>query len=117
MADIAQEAVSGPDLNPDHKPSFHGGSSIKYFEKRIEFVPARKPFSGLMYSSGDFRVETLNPGGPDPDSGHGSVQAALNGKVKKGDGLEVFDGWLDPELSLGISFQRIVSPLSYNTSH
>ncbi|OWM72809.1 hypothetical protein CDL15_Pgr021115 [Punica granatum] len=107
MAANAQEVVAGSDSNPDFKSSFQGGSSIKYFEKKIEFVPARKPFNGLTYSGGDFKIETLNPGGPDRSSGQGSVQAAANGKVKKGDGSEVFDGWLDPELTLGVSFQRI----------
>lgn len=118
MADGAQEAVSCADLNPDRNRPFQGGSSINHFEKRIEFVPARKPFSGLTYSSGDFKIETLNSSGPDQNRGHGAFQAAVsNGKVKMGDGLEFFDNRLDPELSLGVSFQRIVSRLGYNSSH
>lgn len=115
MAEDAHEAVTRSGLNADPRSAFQGGSSIKYFEKKIEFVPARKPSSGLMYRGGDFKIETLNPGCADPSGGLGSVQEAVNGKVNKGHVSEVFDAWLDPELSLGVSFKRIVSPLSYNS--
>ncbi|KAK4783573.1 hypothetical protein SAY86_007947 [Trapa natans] len=109
MADGAQEVVFFADLNSSRSSPFQGGSSIRYFEKRIEFVPARKPFGGLTHgSSGDFKIETLNPSVSDPCGGREAVQAATsNGKVKMGDALELFDSWLDPDLRLGVSFQRI----------
>lgn len=71
-----------------------------------------------MSGGADFTIETLNPGRPDPNSGLVSVQEVVNvnGKVNKGGVSDAFDGSLDPELSLEVSFQRIVSPFSCNNS-
>ncbi|KAF2317040.1 hypothetical protein GH714_011158 [Hevea brasiliensis] len=54
-------------------------------ERKIEFHPARKSFTGLGSSgaSGDFQTG------------------------KKIDGLDFMENWLDPELSFGITFRKI----------
>lgn len=91
-----------------------GLGSFSSFQRRIEFHPARKPFSGIGSScgGGDFKLETLNPGVSDPmrngsGSGHGHQQ------IKKVDGSELWDSGLDPELSFDITFRRIVSSCDY----
>ncbi|CAL5376239.1 unnamed protein product [Camellia sinensis] len=80
------------------------------FSRKVDFHPAKKPFSGLSNGSGGFRLETLNPTTiSDPrrlgGSGQGSGQSGLSGK--KPDGSEFLDVGLDPELSFGITFRRI----------
>ncbi|XP_052182631.1 LOW QUALITY PROTEIN: ubiquitin carboxyl-terminal hydrolase 23 [Diospyros lotus] len=76
------------------------------FHRRIDFLPARKPFTGFSNGGGGFRLETLNPQGGDSqrgsNQGSGSISAG-----KKADGSEFLDAGLDPELSFSISFKRI----------
>ncbi|XP_030456379.1 ubiquitin carboxyl-terminal hydrolase 23 [Syzygium oleosum] len=97
---------------PEHKgllaPFAPSGSSSSpaLFQRRIEFHPARKHFNGYGSGGGDFKIETLNPSAPQPAgklAGSGSGQAS----GKRVDGLELVEGWLDPELSFGASVQRI----------
>ncbi|KAF8033764.1 hypothetical protein BT93_C0123 [Corymbia citriodora subsp. variegata] len=81
-------------------------SSPSLFQRRIEFHPARKQFSGYRGGGGDFKIETLNPGAPQQGGklgGSGVGQAP----GKKVDGLELVESWFDPELSFGASVQRI----------
>ncbi|KAK4858338.1 hypothetical protein QYF36_014881 [Acer negundo] len=83
-----------------------GVGSFSSFQRRIEFHPARKPFSGLSSGGGgggDFKLETLNPGTSDP-ARTGSITGQSG---KKADGSELWDSGLDPELSFGITFRRI----------
>ncbi|KAL5842060.1 hypothetical protein ACOSQ3_012663 [Xanthoceras sorbifolium] len=88
-----------------------GVGSFSSFQRRIEFHPARKPFSGISSGGGDggggdFKLETLNPGASDhARSGSGTSQGHQSGK--KADGSELWDNGLDPELSFGITFRRI----------
>lgn len=90
----------------DSVPDSSKGSSL--FQRRIEFHPARKPFRGFSNGDGDFRLETLNPCSSDPcRPGSNQGQSPLGGK--KADGSEVMENGLDPELSFGITFRRIVS--------
>lgn len=81
------------------------GSFTMSLQRRIEFHPARKPFSGFSNGGGDggdFKLETLNPSSSSdhtrPGSGH---------QAKKVDGSELWDNGLDPELSFGTTFRRI----------
>ncbi|PON92273.1 Ubiquitinyl hydrolase [Trema orientale] len=84
--------------------SSNGSSSL--FQRRIEFHPARKPFKGFSNGGGDFRIETLNPSSSDSArAGFGQGQSVKGGK--RGDGSEILDNGLDPELSFGITFRRI----------
>ncbi|KAL8145282.1 ubiquitin carboxyl-terminal hydrolase 23 isoform X2 [Apium graveolens] len=76
-------------------------SSSSFFEKRIEFHLARKPFTGFTNSNGAFQLETLNP------STSNSSQFKPNLLVKKLDSVETKDNGFDPELSYQISFRRI----------
>lgn len=97
-----------PGKIPDPKTPFANGSSLCYHKKEIEFVPARKPFNGLTYSNGDFKIETLNPVGPDSKGRPGSINPAqANGNGRKAEAPEAPEGWLDQELSFRASFQRI----------
>ncbi|XP_076936312.1 ubiquitin carboxyl-terminal hydrolase 23-like isoform X2 [Bidens hawaiensis] len=79
--------------------------------RRIEFYPARKPFTGFS-NGGDesFKLETLNPnGGILTNANHQqSVAGVGSGSGRKRDGSEMENG-LDPELgAFGImTFRRI----------
>ncbi|KAL0906068.1 hypothetical protein M5K25_024530 [Dendrobium thyrsiflorum] len=82
------------------------------FSRRIEFHPARRPYSGVPMSSGDFRLEILNPGSADErsevsGSGTGPSAAETAAHGKRSTGGEFHEHGLDPELSFRISFQRI----------
>lgn len=92
----------------DRMPDSSTGSSL--FQRRIEFHPARKPFRGFSNGDSDFRLETLNPRSSDPRR-HGSNQGQSPLGGKKADGSEIMESGLDPELSFGITFRRIVSCL------
>ncbi|XP_065850955.1 ubiquitin carboxyl-terminal hydrolase 23 [Euphorbia lathyris] len=89
-------------------PSSSSFSSSSFLLRKIEFHPARKPFSGFGnkhdFSSGDFRIETLNS-----DSRSHKRPLALNRLQcgKKVDGTDLVENGLDPELSLGFAFRRI----------
>lgn len=82
-----------------------GSSSL--FQRKIEFHPARKQKG---FSNGDdFHIETLNPG-TRSDSGRAGFGAGQSGYGgKKAAGSEGSESGLDPELSFGITFRRIVS--------
>lgn len=88
------------------------GSSVvssSVLHRRIEFHPARKPFTGLGNggAGSDFRIETLNPdSGRHRPPGGSSCQTG-----KKVDGMDFVENGLDPELSFGITFRKIVSAI------
>ncbi|KAJ0090143.1 hypothetical protein Patl1_14670 [Pistacia atlantica] len=87
-----------------------GAGSFSGFQRRIEFHPARKVFSGLSNGgdNGDFKLETLNPSGSEQKkAGTGQGQGPSGGSGKKVDGSEFWDCGLDPELSFGMTFRRI----------
>ncbi|XP_010265604.1 PREDICTED: ubiquitin carboxyl-terminal hydrolase 23 isoform X2 [Nelumbo nucifera] len=82
-------------------------SNGSLFQRRIEFHPAKKPFSGFSTGNGDFHLETLNP-----SSDSQRTAATANGgtsvsKGKKSESVDFFEHELDPELSFGITFKRI----------
>lgn len=87
-----------------------GSSSL--FQRRIEFHHERRPFKGFT-NGVDFHIETLNPssGSNSGRAGFGAGQSGLG--VKKAEGSEVLECGLDPELSFGITFRRIVSLCSH----
>lgn len=84
------------------------GSFTMSLQRRIEFHPARKPFSGFSNGGGDggdFKLETLNPSSNSDHTKAGSGHQV----AKKVDCSELWDNGLDPELSFGTTFRRIVS--------
>lgn len=89
----------------DRMPDSSNGSSL--LPRRIEFHQARKPFRAFNKGDGDFRLETLNPSSSDPRRCSNLGQSIFGGK--KADGSEMLESGLDPELSFGITFRRIVS--------
>ncbi|GMP35804.1 hypothetical protein CsSME_00008123 [Camellia sinensis var. sinensis] len=105
------ETLITPNSHPDESSDPPAPPSIEsMFSRKVDFHPAKKPFSGFSNGSGGFRLETLNPTTiSDPRrlgaSGQGSGQSGLVGK--KPDGSEFLDVGLDPELSFGITFRRI----------
>ncbi|KAK9274888.1 hypothetical protein L1049_022142 [Liquidambar formosana] len=82
-------------------------SSGSPFQRRIEFHPARKPFSGIGNGGGDFRLETLNPTSSDPQRTGANWGPMSAFKGKKSEGSDVLENGLDPEISWGITFRRI----------
>lgn len=92
----------------DSKLDPSNGSSSSLFQRRIEFHPARKPFKGFSNGGGDFHIETLNPSSSDSTrAGFTQGQSVKGGK--RVDGSEILENGVDPELSFGITFRRIVS--------
>lgn len=97
------------------KPEAAAASSpVEYlFHRRIEFHPARKPYSPIASAGGNFHLETLNPTSdalrPAPSPG-GPAAASL---VNKFDSREFYENGLDPELSFRITFRRIVSRILF----
>lgn len=84
-----------------------GVGSFSTFQRRIEFHPARKPFTGFSNSSdeSDFKLETLNPSSSDPVK----PKSGQDSSGKKADASDFWENGLDPELSFGMTFRRIVS--------
>jgi len=77
------------------------------FQRKIEFIPVKKPFKGF---SNDFHIETLNP----TTSEHRQlVSANTQSQPQPSKNSEFSEFGLDPELSLGITFRRIVSFVFY----
>ncbi|GFS31471.1 hypothetical protein Acr_00g0017550 [Actinidia rufa] len=78
--------------------------------RKIDFQLAKKPFAGFSNGGVGFRLETLNPSSSDPhklgQSNPGNAQSGRAGK--RGDGSEFLDAGLDPEISFGINFRRIL---------
>ncbi|XP_008799649.2 ubiquitin carboxyl-terminal hydrolase 23 isoform X2 [Phoenix dactylifera] len=78
------------------------------FHRRIEFHPARKPYSPIASAGGNFHLETLNPTSdglrPAPSPGGPAAAASLGNKFDAG---EFYEHGLDPELTFRISFRRI----------
>ncbi|XP_028760870.1 ubiquitin carboxyl-terminal hydrolase 23 [Neltuma alba] len=87
--------------NPLDSGSDHSNGSV-LFSRRIEFLPAKKPFKGFSDGGSDFKLETLNPVSSSEARRPGSGSVG-----KKHDGSEFFDFGLDPELSFGITVRRI----------
>ncbi|KAG1364374.1 ubiquitin carboxyl-terminal hydrolase 23 [Cocos nucifera] len=77
---------------------------------RIEFHPARKPFSAIALAGGDFHLETLKPSmdshRPAPSPGGPAEASAASGK-KRSDCGEFYEHGLDAELSFRITFRKI----------
>lgn len=77
------------------------------FSRKIEFHPARKSYNGFINArSGNFKLETLNPG---VDSkrlqGAGARQIGAGGR--KVDGSDFLEAGLDPELNFRVTFRKI----------
>lgn len=110
MVQVTELKTTRSDVILDCKLDLSKGSSSSssLFQRRIEFHPARKPFKGFSNGGGDFRIETLNPSSSDSTRpGFSPGQSGKGGK--KVDGSEILENGLDPELSFGITFRRIVS--------
>ncbi|KAF5956823.1 hypothetical protein HYC85_004048 [Camellia sinensis] len=105
------ETLITPNSHADESSDPPAPPSIEsLFSRKVDFHPAKKPFSGFSNGGGGFRLETLNPTTISAPrrlgaSGQGSGQSGLAGK--KPDGSEFLDVGLDPELSFGITFRRI----------
>ncbi|KAJ3695441.1 hypothetical protein LUZ60_000818 [Juncus effusus] len=95
-----------------------GGAMEAMFHRRIEFHPARKPYSAVSSAGASgFFLETLNP-----SSGKQMVQreAAFGGEKANGaapgkrmeGGHEFFEHGLDQELGFRITFRRIGAGLA-----
>jgi ubiquitin carboxyl-terminal hydrolase 36/42 len=91
-----------------------GGGVEMIFNRRIEFHPARKPYSAVS-SAGDngFYLETLNPSASDQKRPHelafgAESSSSASGKRVEG-GAEFYEHGLDQELGFRITFRRIVS--------
>lgn len=80
-----------------------GTDTSSLFHRRIEFHLARKPFSGFI-SNGGFQLETLNPNSEKTGKDNGLV---VGGGKKVGDAQMESNG-LDPEVSFGIAFRKIM---------
>lgn len=77
------------------------------FCRRIEFHLARKPFTGFSNGGVGFRLETLNPSSRTQKPGSNQVNGPLPLVGKKPE-----ENGMDPELSFGIAFRRIVRIVS-----
>ncbi|XVE97473.1 hypothetical protein REPUB_Repub03eG0022800 [Reevesia pubescens] len=86
--------------------SVSASSSFDLSKRKIKFHPARKPFNNGFKSSGDFRIETLNPG-PDPKRVNGAGSGQVVGTGRKVDGSDIWENGLDPVLSLRTTFRKI----------
>ncbi|KAF8407253.1 hypothetical protein HHK36_006380 [Tetracentron sinense] len=85
--------------------SVASSSNGSLYQRRIEFHPARKPFSSISNGGGDFHVETLNPSSDSQTPATSWVSSASTGK--KSEGGDLLEYGLDPELSFGITVRRI----------
>lgn len=106
LADSMAEGLSCTS-DPRNGFSVPASSDGSLFQRRIEFHPGRKAFTGFSNGSGDFFLEALNPslGSQNPASNVGTSSST----GKKSEDGDVFEHGLDPELSFGITFRRIVS--------
>lgn len=95
--------IESETMNPSDSRSDHSNGPA-LFHRRIEFLPAKKPFRGFKNEGSDFKLETLNPGTSSESRRPGSAPGG-----KKHDASEFADYGLDPELSFGITVRRIVS--------
>ncbi|XP_043701168.1 ubiquitin carboxyl-terminal hydrolase 23 [Telopea speciosissima] len=86
--------------------SASSSSNGTLFQRRIEFHPARKPFTGFSNGSEDFRIETLNPSS-DSQRSASQKAVALASVGKKSEGGDFFEIGLDPELISGTTLRRI----------
>ncbi|KAK6944358.1 Peptidase C19, ubiquitin carboxyl-terminal hydrolase [Dillenia turbinata] len=71
-----------------------------FFQRKIQFHLARKPYNTFSDSKGDFKLETLNPNSSTPQK--------PSTPFKKSDVSDSFERGLDPELSFDITFRRIL---------
>ena len=107
---MAEALISNPRSNAQEncpQASLDTSSTGSLFHRRIEFHLARKPSSGFTNGGGSFLLETLNPTTDLKLSKHSTGQAASSGK--KQDGSDHVENGLDLELSIGITFRKIVS--------
>ncbi|KAL8527213.1 hypothetical protein ACS0TY_005188 [Phlomoides rotata] len=88
-------------INSDGTAELEHLSDSALFNRRIEFHPAKKPFSGFgnNNNSNGFKLVTLNP------TSEPHVASGLNKKNEKSS--EYYENGLDPELTFEISFRRI----------
>ncbi|KAG9442190.1 hypothetical protein H6P81_018044 [Aristolochia fimbriata] len=76
------------------------------FQRKIEFHIARKQFNPYSSASGDFRLETLNPG-VDPQR-RPSSSTATESSGKKPNAAELLEHGLDLDFTFGMTVPRIV---------
>lgn len=109
---MADGVVFEPELD-DNQSDCPGTSTdlvFSLFQKRIDYVPARRIFKGFDNGGGDFELTTLNPNSSFGQKSGSNVDHSAP-KGKKLDGSELLENGLDPELSFEITFRRIVSGL------
>lgn len=108
---MADSLIFTTELNTLPKGSADATASsslCSLFHRRIDFHPAKKPFSGFSNGSGEFKMETLNPSSESQGQpASNTVQSTSTGK--KLDRSDILENGLDPEISFGITFRRIVS--------
>ncbi|KAG9459182.1 hypothetical protein H6P81_003690 [Aristolochia fimbriata] len=80
------------------------------FQRKIEFHIARKQFNPYTSASGDFRLETLNPGVDPQRRPSSSTPAGSSGK--KPDAAEPLEHGLDLDFSFGMTVRRIGAGLA-----
>lgn len=92
-----------------------GFASGSFLQRRIEFHPARKVSSTVGSSSGDIKIETLNPnvsGSSQMMTGKDKLLVTNAGalvNVIRSDVVEHREHLSDPEIGFRITFRRIVS--------
>ncbi|XP_042508101.1 ubiquitin carboxyl-terminal hydrolase 23 [Macadamia integrifolia] len=92
----------GLSVSVSSSPSSNG----TLFQRRIDFHPARKPFTGFSNGTGDFHIETLNPSS-DSQRSASQMAVTLASVGKKSEGGDFFEIGLDPELISGATLRRI----------
>lgn len=107
---MAEPLICKPKSNTQEnvpKASLDLSSTKSLFHRRIEFHLERKPFSSCTNGGSSFQLETLNPTTDLKLSKHSAAQGVSSGK--KQDWSDHVENGLDVELSIGITFRRIVS--------
>ncbi|KGN61042.1 ubiquitin carboxyl-terminal hydrolase 23 [Cucumis sativus] len=98
--------ADGVDHNRSDCPETSTDLVFSLFQKRVEYVPARRTFKGFDNGGGDFELTTLNPSSSFGQKSGSNVDHPAQ-KGKKLDGSELLENGLDPELSFEITFRRI----------
>ncbi|KAM3269998.1 ubiquitin carboxyl-terminal hydrolase 23 [Capsicum chacoense] len=88
---------------------FEDNSSSSLFHRKIEFHLARKPYNGFISgkNNGGFQLETLNPN-TETRRENGTVVGVGKKGGNGGDGAMMESSGMDPEVSFGIAFRKIM---------
>lgn len=95
---------------------FEDNSSSSLFHRKIEFHLARKPYNGFISgkNNGGFQLETLNPN-TETRRENGTVVGVGKKGGNGGDGAMMESSGMDPEVSFGIAFRKIMRIVSFST--